>query len=341
MRRALLVMAAMWAGTVGCNDVTVVRTYPGCGMGCSGGTITKIRVTRVDKVDLLLVVDNSPSMADKQAELARRMPELIAKLTNDTPDPRTGKPGNAADLHVGVITSSLGSHGSSACAPSRTSKANDDRGHLLPRAGEGGGTGWVVGTPTATPTSAPCPDGRGLGALGLRPGARPGGEVQGQGRQPRAADRHLLRRAVRWPGRVRLRGDVGVAVPLPHRPCAVREGRGQVHLRRRRRRVRQQRHRRRGQGRRAPCAARGLPPARLVRRRDHPLRRERRVAPPRRQELAPVDLQRGQDAAWLGSVRRRVGRPRAGQRGRARRQGLLLLLPGQQELELHQTVGHG
>ncbi|MBK7395199.1 MAG: hypothetical protein IPJ34_02565 [Myxococcales bacterium] len=158
MRRALLVMAAMWAGTVGCNDVTVVRTYPGCGMGCSGGTITKIRVTRVDKVDLLLVVDNSPSMADKQAELAKRMPELIAKLTNDTPDPRTGKPGNAADLHVGVITSSLGSHGSSACAPSRTSKANDDRGHLLPRAGEGGGTGWVVGTPTATPTSAPCPD---------------------------------------------------------------------------------------------------------------------------------------------------------------------------------------
>ncbi|MBK7395200.1 MAG: hypothetical protein IPJ34_02570 [Myxococcales bacterium] len=148
-----LAASVLFCGPTACLDRPVVPIKPSSG----GITITKIRVTRVDKVDLLFVVDNSLSMADKQGELGKRMPELISKLTDDTPDPKTGKPANAADIHVGVITSSLGSHGSSACAPSLTNKANDDRGHLLPRAGEGGGTGWVVSTPTAAPTSSPCP----------------------------------------------------------------------------------------------------------------------------------------------------------------------------------------
>jgi hypothetical protein len=56
-------------------------------------------VTVSNKLDLLIVVDNSSSMADKQEVLARTLPDLVTRL-----------PG-VQDLHVGVITSSLGSHG--------------------------------------------------------------------------------------------------------------------------------------------------------------------------------------------------------------------------------------
>jgi hypothetical protein len=155
MRTALV---ALVVGSVlvnaACLDRPVVATCP----GSAGLSIGKIRVTRVDKVDLLIVVDNSISMADKQSELGRRMPELIAALTDPTPDPKTGKPSNVLDMHIGVITSSLGSHGTSACAVEITNKANNDRGHLLPRAGEGGGKGWSLATANDATLTAPTVD---------------------------------------------------------------------------------------------------------------------------------------------------------------------------------------
>jgi hypothetical protein len=84
-----------------------------------------------DKLDLLFVVDNSISMADKQAELARAIPGMIRDLTTATPTTKA-----FTDVHVGVITSSLGSHGTSACAIEITSAASNDKGHLLPRPGD-------------------------------------------------------------------------------------------------------------------------------------------------------------------------------------------------------------
>jgi hypothetical protein len=136
-------------GAQGCLDRPVVPIKP----GASGITLQRIRVSKVDKVDLLIVVDNSISMADKQSELGRRMPELIAALTQN--DPKTMKP-YVIDIHVGVITSSLGSHGTSACAVEITNRANNDRAHLLPRSGEGGGSGWVT-SGAGEPTMATCP----------------------------------------------------------------------------------------------------------------------------------------------------------------------------------------
>jgi hypothetical protein len=94
-----------------------------------------------DKVDLLLVVDNSQSMSDKQSELAKRVPELVSALTN----PPAGGRKAVSDLHVGVITSSLGSHGTSACDPAGTTGHPDDHGHLLPR-----GDATCAGTATAS-----------------------------------------------------------------------------------------------------------------------------------------------------------------------------------------------
>jgi hypothetical protein len=66
---------------------------------------TDVRVEQniKNKVDILFMVDNSPSMTPKQNELKRRFPELIKKL-----DDFAAK-GNPAWYHIGVVTSDLGS----------------------------------------------------------------------------------------------------------------------------------------------------------------------------------------------------------------------------------------
>ncbi|MFI5297101.1 MAG: vWA domain-containing protein [Polyangiales bacterium] len=107
----------------------------------------------ITKVDLLLVVDNSSSMADKQSELARQVPAIIATLTG----PFAKSPPLITDLHVGVITTSLGSFGTDACDESQPGNEYNDRAHLLPRnPTEASGSGFVVGPDGAT-TAAACP----------------------------------------------------------------------------------------------------------------------------------------------------------------------------------------
>ena len=145
-----LILATL-AMNASCDDRPVVPRSEG---GGGQSFPWPVRRPASKKVDLLVVVDNSPSMADKQAELARRIPELIATLTDPTPDSRTGRSRNVLDLHVAVITSSLGSHGTSACAVEITNASNDDKGHLLPRAGEGAGKGWDLATANSTAATA-------------------------------------------------------------------------------------------------------------------------------------------------------------------------------------------
>lgn len=108
----------------------------------------------VDKIDLLFMIDNSSSMADKQNVLASAVPDLVDRFVNpfcvdgqggqkavgsaDDPCP----PGSqrefpaVKDIHVGVITSSLGGHGSSSCTPDPTTtptvqEEQDDHAHLV------------------------------------------------------------------------------------------------------------------------------------------------------------------------------------------------------------------
>lgn len=130
--------------------------------GARGAVLDQIRQFAVDKMDLLLVVDNSLSMADKQALLADAMPLLVQRLVtprcirpcmredNCTPaQEREGIPTRAnadgtglcpagqpelppiRDLHVGVITSSLGSHGASGARDVCRAPGDDDHAHLL------------------------------------------------------------------------------------------------------------------------------------------------------------------------------------------------------------------
>jgi hypothetical protein len=71
----------------------------GDGFGTGGGTIVPVSVTTRDTVDILFLVDNSPSMTPKQRALQAAFPTLASML-------QTGAPGN---FHIGVVTSDLGS----------------------------------------------------------------------------------------------------------------------------------------------------------------------------------------------------------------------------------------
>ena len=118
----------------------------------------------VDKIDLLLAIDNSKSMADKQAILALAVPDLVRGLLNPRCVDLAGAPSSeqpagpmepcpagterefepVLDVHVGIISSSLGGHGGTycpdlevkeegdACIPGDQT-SNNDRGHLLSR----------------------------------------------------------------------------------------------------------------------------------------------------------------------------------------------------------------
>jgi len=106
--------------------------------------VAEIRNTKIDKVDLLFMIDNSISMADKQAVLADAVGSLLNRLVtplcvvNGTP---TGSVADASgscamgvaefapvrDLHVGVVSSSLGAHGGQTCSD----PAGDDHGQLV------------------------------------------------------------------------------------------------------------------------------------------------------------------------------------------------------------------
>jgi len=113
------------------------------------------------RMDLLLAIDNSRSMADKQQILARTVSDLVQGLVNPPCTDPTGaqpptQPADPADacpsglvraftpltdIHIGVISSSLGGHGSDSCAPNDqtscgsgvTNTTNNDAGHLLSR----------------------------------------------------------------------------------------------------------------------------------------------------------------------------------------------------------------
>ena len=66
----------------------------------------------VTRVDILFVIDNSNSMSEEQAELNRQFWPLVIELLEPTRDPETGEvPPAVTDLHVGVISTDMGTHG--------------------------------------------------------------------------------------------------------------------------------------------------------------------------------------------------------------------------------------
>ncbi len=111
---------------------------------------------RAEKIDLLFMIDNSGSMGDKQAILSRAIPDVVARLSNPlcvgidgtplTTQPLRGQRcpegsfrefDSVQDMHIGVISSSLGGHGNpNGCGFGFMGRAND-KGHLLDRGAPG------------------------------------------------------------------------------------------------------------------------------------------------------------------------------------------------------------
>jgi len=154
----------------GCLDRPVVHSDP----TTSETFVTKVQKETIDKVDLLFMIDNSASMGDKQTILSLAVPLLIGRLVGpNCIDSSSGKVVGTAqpdgtcpagskyefppvhDLHVGVVSSSLGSRGGNACPDSTTNPANpslsahmNDNGELINRAG----------TPSDPTVETPMPD---------------------------------------------------------------------------------------------------------------------------------------------------------------------------------------
>jgi len=121
-------------------------TVSGTGGAGTGGVtqniyISQIRNTVVDKIDLLFMIDNSLAMGDKQRLLADALPPFLARLVQprcvdaeriptgvSAPCPAGSAPEFKVvdDIHVGVITSSLGDHGSADVCSEATVVAGSD-----------------------------------------------------------------------------------------------------------------------------------------------------------------------------------------------------------------------
>lgn len=151
MRGVFLLSAVCTALSVvvcACMSRPVAETEP----QTSNLYVEPIQNDVIDKIDLLFMIDNSGSMADKQKLLARAVPQLVDRLViprcvsaSGVVTPRQSAsescpPGSepefrpASDIHIAVITSSLGAHG--AQVPQGGCEAappGDDRGLLLPR----------------------------------------------------------------------------------------------------------------------------------------------------------------------------------------------------------------
>jgi hypothetical protein len=134
--------------------------------------------TAVDKIDLLFMIDNSASMADKQVVLSQAVPDLVRRLVSPncvTPDGILGdpRPGAACDagfsrefqpiedIHIGIITSSLGGHGGDSCkgldGGTVQQEEDDDHAHLVAKRPRGkvfapaSPEGFLDWNPTKTP----------------------------------------------------------------------------------------------------------------------------------------------------------------------------------------------
>jgi hypothetical protein len=134
-------------------------------------TISDIRTqSRIDKIDLLLAIDDSSSMSDKQRILAVAVPDLVSGLVNPpcrdaegapiaTDDPLAECPEGTRrefepvlDIHIGIISSNLGARGSEWA---QSGCVLDDNAQLLSRLPDGGqqatfeDKGFLVWEPTS------------------------------------------------------------------------------------------------------------------------------------------------------------------------------------------------
>ncbi len=159
---ARLALASFAVAGVGAVSGCLTRPVQPIAPLTTSTVVEKLTQSSVNKIDLLLVVDNSRSMADKQEILSQAIPDLIVGLLNPACVDSNGNPVPTAmqptptgtcpagysrdfppvyDVHIGLLSSSLGSFGADGCPDSTntvcsnkaTSTSNNDHGHLVTR----------------------------------------------------------------------------------------------------------------------------------------------------------------------------------------------------------------
>ncbi len=148
---ALASVGVMAGATAGCLDRPVSPLVP----NTSNVFVDQIKQSAVDKIDLLFMIDNSASMADKQEILGFAVPDLVGRLVNpvcvdkatgtvSAPPPNPNDPCPVGErefkpiknIHIGIITSSLGGHGADSCSTAMGMSFNatmNDSGRLVAR----------------------------------------------------------------------------------------------------------------------------------------------------------------------------------------------------------------
>jgi hypothetical protein len=140
------------AGATGTVEVQMAR---GRGENAGAGTGDGPPPARVapDQLDLLFMIDNSSSMSDKQEILRSAVPDLMNRLVNPicldaagneypAPAPGASCPSGQhqqfvpiADVHIGIVSSSLGDIGANSACPDESAARSDtdraDMGHLI------------------------------------------------------------------------------------------------------------------------------------------------------------------------------------------------------------------
>jgi hypothetical protein len=136
------------AGEGGAPDASGGAGGGSAGSGASAGSGGAQATSST--LDVLLVIDNSESMADKQDVLEATLPAFVKRLTNPlcvdvnrqpvaTQPTSLGQPCSAGtreftsnDFHIAVVSTSLGGHGGDVCTtPSSTLDTLDDHGELI------------------------------------------------------------------------------------------------------------------------------------------------------------------------------------------------------------------
>jgi hypothetical protein len=119
----LVGVLALGAGAAGCLDRPVAKPNTNLQSG------VRIPVTNdaIENVDMLFEIDNSNSMSENQANLARNFGTLIDQLVNPPVNPMTMRPlyPPVKSLHLGVISSDLGTPGSVVPSCANTDQGDD------------------------------------------------------------------------------------------------------------------------------------------------------------------------------------------------------------------------
>ncbi|NUQ73539.1 MAG: hypothetical protein HUU21_08290 [Polyangiaceae bacterium] len=151
------------AGMMGCLNRPIEPLEP----RRTSTIVERLTQSSVDKIDLVLGIDNSRSMADKQQILELAIPDLVKGLVNPRCLDQNGVPAAmqptgpvdpcpiagtkrefepVVDIHIGIISSSIGGHGADSCPDQENNTCapnpnftNNDKGHLVARSDECGG----------------------------------------------------------------------------------------------------------------------------------------------------------------------------------------------------------